>query len=172
MDLVVIPDPVVPHRGTLIFEGREIPCALGRGGVRADKREGDGATPIGRFPIRRVMFREDRLGKLTTALPAAAIARDDGWCDDADDAAYNKPVKLPYAGRTESMWRDDHVYDAVVILGHNDDPVVAGAGSAIFLHMAKPEYTGTEGCVAVARDDLFKVLKALKPGDGIEIRAA
>lgn len=143
-------------------------CAIGRGGIGAKGGEGDGITPVGTFPIRRVLYRPDRVS-LRTKLPAAAIAEDDGWCDAPNDPNYNMPVKLPYAASHERMWREDRLYDVVVVLGYNDDPVIAGKGSAIFLHVARPDYGPTEGCVALALPDLLEALKALLPGDTIRI---
>jgi L,D-peptidoglycan transpeptidase YkuD (ErfK/YbiS/YcfS/YnhG family) len=154
MDIVVsAPDRIAWNETT-------VRCAVGRGGITADKHEGDGATPAGRFPLRRVLFRADRAAPPQTALPVAAIAPDDGWCDDPDDPAYNRPVKRPYPGRHEALWRDDEAYDLIVVVGHNDDPVVPGAGSAIFIHVALPGYPPTEGCVALARDDLQALVAA------------
>ncbi len=144
-------------------------CALGRSGIRRDKREGDGATPAGRFPLRRVLYRADRLPRPETALDVAAISPEDGWCDDPDDPLYNRPVRLPYPGRHERLWRRDGLYDVIVVLGHNDAPPVPGAGSAIFLHVAAPDYAPTEGCIALARDDLLKVLAECAPGDALSV---
>lgn len=143
-------------------------CAIGRGGIGVKGGEGDGITPIGTFPVRRVLYRRDRVS-LRTKLPASAIAENDGWCDAPDDPNYNRPVKLPYAASHERMWRDDRLYDVVVVLGYNDDPVIAGKGSAIFLHVARPDYGPTEGCVALALPDLLQVLEKLSPGDSIRI---
>jgi len=143
-------------------------CAIGRGGIGAKGGEGDGITPIGTFPVRRVLYRPDRVS-LRTKLPASAIAENDGWCDAPDDPNYNMPVKLPYAASHEHMWREDRLYDVVVVLGYNDDPVIAGKGSAIFLHVAQPDYGPTEGCVALALPDLLAVLEKLSPGDSIRI---
>ena len=158
--------------GWLDIGGTRRRCALGPGGVvaAADKREGDGASPAGVWPMRRVLYRPDQGLAPSTALPLAAIAEDDGWCDAPDDPAYNRPVKLPYPASAERMWRDDRLYDLVVILGHNDDPPAAGLGSAIFLHLAKPDYAPTHGCVAVAREDLEALLAKVQPGDAVEIR--
>ena len=147
-----------------MWKDRRVRCALGRGGVRAEKREGDGATPIGCFPLRGVLYRPDRLPAPETRLPVQPIAEDDGWCDEPNDPAYNRPVKLPYPASHERMWREDGLYDLVVILGHNDDPPEPGAGSAIFLHLARPNYEPTEGCVALSRDDLLELLKGCAPG--------
>lgn len=159
--------------GWLDLGVRRVRCALGPAGVvaAADKREGDGASPAGVWPIRQALYRPDRGPAPATALPLAAIAEDDGWCDAPEDPAYNRPVRLPYAASAERMWRDDHLYDLVLILGHNDDPPVPGLGSAIFLHLAKPDYAPTHGCVAVAREDLEALLRAAKPGDAVAIRA-
>jgi L,D-peptidoglycan transpeptidase YkuD (ErfK/YbiS/YcfS/YnhG family) len=157
--------------GGFDLEGRRLRCALGPAGVVAavDKREGDGATPAGAWPLRRVLYRPDRRAPPATALPVAAIAPDDGWCDAPADLAYNRPVKLPYAASAERLWRDDGLYDLVVILGHNDDPVVPAAGSAIFLHQAAPDYAPTQGCVALAPGDLEALLAAARPGDALVV---
>jgi L,D-peptidoglycan transpeptidase YkuD (ErfK/YbiS/YcfS/YnhG family) len=148
-------------------------CALGRGGVIAQalKAEGDGASPAGVWPLRRVLYRPDRRPAPRTALPAQPIAPDDGWCDDPADLNYNRPVAHPYPGSAERLWREDGVYDLVVVLGYNDDPVVPGKGSAIFMHLARPDYAPTEGCVALARADLEALLARAKPGDAVEIKA-
>ncbi len=142
-------------------------CALGRAGVTADKREGDGATPAGCWPLKRVLYRPDRLSAPVTAFPVAALSPDDGWCDDPDDARYNQPVRLPYAARHEVLWRDDGIYDVIVVLAHNDDPPVPGSGSAIFLHVARDDYGPTEGCVALALPELRAVLREAGPGSRV-----
>ena len=162
MDLIVWPEvpSQAPHRGIALFGGTRFRCALGRRGVRADKREGDGATPAGRWLIQRVLYRADRLSAPRTRLPLAMIARDDGWCDDSGDPRYNRPVRLPHVGGAERLWRDDGVYDIVAVLAFNLNPVVPDAGSAIFLHLARPDYGPTEGCVALAMPDLLSVLEA------------
>ncbi len=150
---------------------REYRCALGPAGIVAEKREGDGATPAGRFPLRRVLYRPDRMDAPETGLPAAALRPEDGWCDAPGDPNYNKPVSLPYPASHERLWRDDGVYDIIVILGHNDDPPIPGRGSAIFLHVARPGYTDTEGCVALALEDLTALLASCGPGDHLTVRA-
>lgn len=155
--------------GLLSWAGGEMRCALGRTGIRADKREGDGATPAGVFPLRRLLYRPDRLALPTTSLETLAIRPDDGWCDDPADPRYNRPVRLPYPARHEALWRDDRLYDLVVVLGHNDDPVVPGRGSAVFLHVAAADYAPTAGCVAVATGDLLDLLAACRPADRLAI---
>ncbi|MEI9891460.1 MAG: L,D-transpeptidase family protein [Caulobacteraceae bacterium] len=159
-------------RGRVVWPGHEVRAAIGRGGFlpAGEKREGDGAGPIGAWPIRRVLYRPDKLGPPKTGLPTQAIRRTTAGATPPLDEAYNHPVTLPYPASAERMWRDDHVYDLVVVLGHNDDPTVPDAGSAIFLHLARPDYSPTEGCVALARPDLEALLAAAKPGDLLEIR--
>ena len=144
-------------------------CAFGRGGIAHKEREGDGVTPVGNFPIRRVLYRADRLEAPGTLLACAALAPDDGWCDAPGDAAYNLPVALPYRASAEALWREDHLYDIIVPLGFNDEPVVAGRGSAIFLHLARPDYGPTEGCLALGLADLLALLAAARPGDILAI---
>ena len=159
--------------GWLDLGARKVRCALGPAGVipAAAKREGDGASPAGVWPIREVIYRPDRGPPPATQVRVRAMAPDDGWGDDPADPAYNRPVRLPYPASAEAMWRDDALYDIVVVLGHNDDPVVPGAGSAIFLHVARPDFGPTHGCVALARADLEDLLARAHPGDAVEIRA-
>lgn len=158
------------------FEGLEAPvrCALGRAGVvaAAAKREGDGATPLGAWPLREALFRPDRGPPPATALPLEALGPEDGWSDDPTDPLYNQPLMLPHAWGHERLWREDGLYDLIVPLGYNDDPAVPGLGSAIFLHCAAPGHAPTVGCVALARDDLLQVLARAAPGDVLEVRLA
>ncbi|MCP5364298.1 MAG: L,D-transpeptidase family protein [Hyphomicrobiales bacterium] len=165
MDIHVSPD------GTLSWQDHRFRCALGRSGVSAHKREGDGATPAGAFVLRELFFRADRLPPPETGLAVQAIEPEAGWCDDAQDPGYNRLVRLPYSGRHERLWRDDHLYDVLVVIGHNDDPVIPGCGSAIFLHVAGADYPPTEGCVALALDDLLYVMRDVQPGDRIVIQS-
>lgn len=158
------------HRGTLRAAGHVYDCALGPSGVRAEKREGDGGTPAGVYPLRAIWYRTDRLPQPASTLPQHGIERDDGWCDAPADPNYNRPVKLPYRASAEKMWRDDSVYDLVVILGHNDDPPVPGKGSAIFLHIANQAFGPTEGCVALQREDLLALAQLMTPASVIDIR--
>ena len=165
-------DVDVFREGKFCILGSTFRCALGKAGVvtAAEKAEGDNKSPLGSWPLRRVLYRHDRGSAPETALPTRALTPSDGWCDDPADPAYNRPVRLPYPARHETLWRDDHVYDVIVVLGHNDDPPIAGAGSAIFLHLAHDDYRGTEGCVALARTDLLKVIGQLEPGARLNLR--
>ena len=158
--------------GLLHASGRSIRCSIGRSGTvaAADKREGDGATPLGAWPIRAVLLRPDRVAAPAgLTLPWRWIRPDDGWSDAVTDPAYNRPVRHPHAYSAERLWREDGLYDIIVILGHNDAPAVAGLGSAIFLHCWRDGAT-TEGCVALPKDELLGVLPQIVPGDPLTIR--
>jgi L,D-peptidoglycan transpeptidase YkuD (ErfK/YbiS/YcfS/YnhG family) len=144
-------------------------CAVGRGGIGDKLREGDGITPLGVWPLRRVLYRADRLEAPRTALPLASIAPEDAWCDVPGDPNYNRLVRLPYASIDERLWRDDELYDVLAVVGFNDNPIVAGKGSAIFLHVARPDYTPTAGCVALTLTDLLDALAQFKPRDRLVV---
>jgi L,D-peptidoglycan transpeptidase YkuD (ErfK/YbiS/YcfS/YnhG family) len=151
------------------------PCSIGRSGaISAElKQEGDGFSPTGSFPIRQVFYRADRIpAPQVNHIPIRALTPQDGWCDDLNDAAnYNRHVALPYARSHEELWRDDHVYDIIVVLGHNDDPVRLGKGSAIFMHIATDDFAPTAGCVAMKIDDLLQLLQQASAGSTVEIQS-
>jgi L,D-peptidoglycan transpeptidase YkuD (ErfK/YbiS/YcfS/YnhG family) len=150
--------------GSLTF-----PCALGRAGTARRKVEGDGASPVGRFGLIGCYYRADRGRRPRTGLPLSEISPQDGWCDDPADRRYNQPVALPYPARHERLWRDDHLYDVVVDIACNRSPIVKGRGSAIFLHLARPGFAPTEGCVAVEGAAMRKLLPLIGPRTRIEI---
>jgi L,D-peptidoglycan transpeptidase YkuD (ErfK/YbiS/YcfS/YnhG family) len=151
---------VVHPDGRLVLRGQVFRAALGRSGVLASKQEGDGATPAGNLPLRRVLYRADREATPRCAVSVEPIAPMDGWCDDPASPDYNRMIRLPHAARHEALWREDGLYDIVGVLGWNDAPVRPGRGSAIFLHVARPDFRPTEGCVAVAAADLRAILAA------------
>ncbi len=156
--------------GRVSWPGGAAPAVCGRGGGCADKREGDGASPAGTFPLLHGYYRADRVAAPPTGLPMRALRPDDAWVDDPADPNYNRPVSLPYPAHVEEMWRADGLYDLLVLIGYNTDPPVPGRGSAIFLHVARPDFAPTEGCIAVAREILAGVLGLLGPGSRITIR--
>ncbi len=152
------------RRGVLLAAGRTLPCALGKSGRKALKREGDGATPLGDFRLEGVFYRPDRCPRPRTGLPLKAISPRDGWCDAPGDRNYNRRVRHPYPASAEAMWRADGLYDVVVVLDCNRRPRIRGRGSAIFMHVARPGFEPTEGCIALRRPDLLRVLSALRRG--------
>ena len=156
---------------TLTAFGVTMACVIGRhGACPADaKREGDGCTPLGRFPLRAALLRPDRVATPATALPWRWLRPADGWSDDPRDPDYNRPVSHPRPFSAEALWRDDGVYDVIIPIGWNDVPVTAGHGSAIFLHCTRPDFAPTEGCVAVPRAALLAILAELTIASAIEI---
>lgn len=148
--------------------GRRYPCTIGRGGIRTDKREGDGATPVGLHRIVAALYRPDRMARpVPWALP---VRRGDLWSDDVTQSDYNQMVRAPYAGRHERLWRADRLYDLVVVLDWNWPHADPGRGSAIFMHRWRRPGAPTEGCVALNPTDLQAILKQILPGDIVEVR--
>ena len=144
-------------------DGVIIPAVIGRSGLiaAADKREGDGATPRGIWPLREVMFRPDRIDTPQSGLDLRPLAPGDGWCDDPAAEAYNQRVDLPFTASHETLWRQDHAYDIIIPLGYNDDPAIAHRGSAIFFHCLEDGRSHTEGCVAIRLADMLGLLPRL-----------
>lgn len=146
----------------LVFAGAaRCRAALGRSGIRIDKREGDGATPKGRFRPRRVWWRADRGPRPRTGLPVRRVHPTDGWCEDPTDRRYNRPVRMSQHAAGDRLWRDDPLYDLIVELDHNTRPRVAHRGSAVFIHVARPGFRPTAGCVALDAADLRRLLTRL-----------
>ncbi|MBW4023296.1 MAG: L,D-transpeptidase family protein [Proteobacteria bacterium] len=160
---VLMPD------GLLRLDRERFPACFGRGGITREKMEGDGATPAGLLPLRRVYYRADRVPPPRAACPIEPLSPDDGWCDDPGDPSYNRAVRLPYVGRHEQLWRVDSLYDVVGVLGWNDAPPIRDRGSAIFLHLARADRAPTDGCVALDPDHLREVLA--KGLTAIDVRA-
>lgn len=148
-----------------------MPCRLGRSGTIQMKREGDGATPLGEWPLRQVFYRPDRLPRPISGLPVSPIARNQGWSEKPADPSYNRLVTLPHPFAHEFMWRDDHLYDLVVVVGHNDDPPIKGMGSAIFIHLLRETGEPTAGCVGLRREDLWRLLPRLGPQTRLVVRS-
>ncbi len=164
-------DLLVTTGGTAEWRARRIRCALGLSGIAGDKREGDGATPAGTLSLLRVLYRADRIVPPDTELALAALRPDDGWCDAPEDASYNRQIRLPHGASCEALWRDDHVYDLIVITDFNAAPVAPHRGSAIFLHVARPGYAPTEGCIAFALEDLRLIVNGWRAADRVRITA-
>jgi L,D-peptidoglycan transpeptidase YkuD (ErfK/YbiS/YcfS/YnhG family) len=156
-------------RGWLTAGGQTIKVALGRGGIRANKREGDGSTPKGTFRPRQLWWRADRHPRPSTFLPVRAIGPEDAWCEDASSRHYNQPVRLASNQGGDRLTRDDHLYDFIIEIDHNTRPRIAGRGSAVFLHLARPDFSPTAGCVSMTRGAMLRLLKRLGPETRIVI---
>ena len=157
-------------RGWLVAGPLAFPVALGRGGIKANKREGDGATPRGTFKLRRLWWRADRAPLPHTRLPVRRIRQNDGWCEDPSARAYNQPVVVPEGSKADRLWRQDRLYDFVIELDHNTRPRIAGRGSAVFVHVARPGFAPTAGCVALKADALRNLLARFGPQTRIDIQ--
>jgi len=167
----VIPDENDQRCGRVVGPLFDEACALGKHGVvcESDGREGDGKTPAGTYPLRQVFFRPDREELPICALPCEALSADYGWCDAPDSPYYNKLVRLPFGKSHERLWRKDSLYDLIVVIGHNDAPVVPGLGSAIFMHVAREGFAPTLGCVALEVQALRRLLRMIEMGDQLQI---
>ena len=157
-------------RGVLLAGHHAIPVVLGRSGIAADKREGDGATPRGRFALIRLWWRADRAPRPRTLLPVRRIDPALAWCENPADRRYNRPFRRSANEPGDRLWRPDHLYDLMIEISHNTRPRVAGRGSAVFLHVARPDRSGTAGCVALDARDLWRLLGRLGPDTRIDIR--
>jgi L,D-peptidoglycan transpeptidase YkuD (ErfK/YbiS/YcfS/YnhG family) len=159
--LTVRRKPSNPARGWLTAGSLALPVALGRSGIKANKREGDGATPRGAFRLKRLWWRADRHARPPTLLPVRRIGPHDGWCEDPFDRHYNQPVTVPKGSKADRLTRKDSLYDFIIELDHNTRPRVAGRGSAVFIHVARPGFAPTAGCVALSLNSLRRLLARL-----------
>ncbi|MFS8369688.1 L,D-transpeptidase family protein [Acetobacter indonesiensis] len=169
MMIHVKPDTCSGSRAQLHCRHKTMSAVLGKNGVTYSKQEGDNATPIGNFSLRKIFYRADRVAKPQSILPVEPLCPQDGWCDDPADPRYNQHVTLPYPGRHEQLWREDHVYDIIVVIGYNDHKSEPYRGSAIFMHLQRSDQNPTEGCVALTEQDLRYVLS--EGADSIQIHA-
>jgi L,D-peptidoglycan transpeptidase YkuD (ErfK/YbiS/YcfS/YnhG family) len=157
------------RRGWLTAGGMTIPVALGRGGIIANKREGDGGTPKGTFYPRRLWWRADRHIRPRTFLPIRAIGPADAWCEDPVDRHYNQPIRLAHGQSGDRLMREDHLYDFIIEIDHNTIPCVPGRGSAVFLHLARENFGPTAGCVSMTHSAMLRLLQRLGPQTRIVI---
>lgn len=158
-----------PRRGWLTADGLTLPVALGRGGIKANKREGDGGTPRGVFRPRRLWWRADRHVRPRTFLPVRAIGAGDAWCEDPADRHYNQAIRLGPDAAGDRLRREDHLYDFIVEIDHNFSPRVAGRGSAVFLHLARVNFSPTAGCISMTRSAMLRLLRRMGPQTRIVI---
>jgi L,D-peptidoglycan transpeptidase YkuD (ErfK/YbiS/YcfS/YnhG family) len=158
-----------PRRGWLTAGGQSVPVALGRGGIRANKREGDGGTPKGTFRPRQLWWRADRHPRPRTLLPVRAIRPEDAWCEDPASRHYNQPMRLHRERSGDRLTRDDQLYDFIVEIDHNGIPRIAGRGSAVFLHLARDNFGPTAGCVSMTKSAMLRLLRRLGPRTRIVI---
>ena len=145
--------------GNISFNHLKLSCTLGKNGIKKNKTEGDGATPSGIYPLREILYRQDRIHLTRVALKINPINKYDGWCDQPNDINYNSKITLPYNSSAESLWRNDCRYDIIIVIGYNDKPIIHGKGSAIFMHITDNYLKPTEGCIAVKLEDMLSIIK-------------
>ena len=153
----------------LFIKEEKLQCAIGLNGLTENKREGDLSTPVGTFRFDRIYYRADRLGNLKFIMNSSIINKNDGWCDDQKSDLYNQHIQFPFKESAEHLYRDDHIYDIICVLNYNTSPIIPGRGSAIFLHIANPDFSGTEGCIAIEREALINTATNLTADSTIRI---
>jgi L,D-peptidoglycan transpeptidase YkuD (ErfK/YbiS/YcfS/YnhG family) len=157
-------------RGWLLAGPWQIRVAIGRAGIRVNKREGDGATPRGVFRLVRLWWRRDRWPRPGSALPTLAIAADDAWCEDPKDRRYNRPIKIRPGSAGDPLRRADALYDFIIEIDHNTRPSIPGRGSAVFVHVARDNFAPTAGCVTLEAKALLQLLRRVGLKTRIEIQ--
>ena len=153
----------------LVYKNYKAKCAIGKRGIRYKKKEGDLITPKGRYKIKYILYRKDRVKKILSKIKKIEIKKDMGWCDDPKSKNYNKLVRLPSAFSCEKIYKKENIYDIVIVLNYNMNPIIRNKGSAIFIHVAKKNYKKTEGCVALKKIHLLKIIKQLQKNTTIKI---
>jgi len=145
----------------LIYDNYKVKCALGKRGIGKKKKEGDFVTPMGLFKIKYLLYRKDKIKKIKTKLKKIAIRKNMGWCDDPKSSQYNKLIRLPHNYNYEKLYKKNNIYDIVLVLDYNMSPIKKNKGSAIFIHVARNNYNDTEGCVAIRKVNLLKIIKEI-----------
>ena len=160
---------IIVKKNILSFDNMSFKCAVGKNGITNNKAEGDGCTPAGEYSIIQIYYRQDKVVLPSIRIPSIAISKNLGWCDDVNSDYYNKIITFPFKHRAEILYRNDNIYDILCVIDYNRNPVVKNKGSAIFLHIAKPNYAGTEGCIALNEPDLIRLLTEINIKTNIQI---
>tara|TARA_Y200000002_G_C22348337_1_gene523947 strand:+ start:119 stop:619 length:501 start_codon:yes stop_codon:yes gene_type:complete len=160
---------ILINKKYLTYNNYKAKCAIGKRGIGNKKKEGDLITPKGQYKIKYILYRKDRIKKIQTKLKKFQIKKNMGWCDDRNSKKYNKLVKLPSNYGYEKLYKKENIYDIILVLNYNMNPILKGRGSAIFIHISKKNYKKTEGCIAIKKIDLLKILKELKINTKVKI---
>lgn len=160
---------VVKKNGYLYYKNLKFRCAVGRSGIKKKKIEGDGVTPKGKYKIIKIYYRKDKIKNLKTKIKKIEIKKNMGWCDDPMSNVYNKQIKIPSNQHHEKLYRNDNLYDILLVLNYNFNPIKKKEGSAIFLHVASSLYKDTEGCIALKKKDLIMLVSYIKKNEEISI---
>ena len=160
---------IVKKTGYLKYKNLKFRCSLGEAGIMKKKEEGDNITPKGEFKIIKVYYRDDKIKNITTSIKKIKIKKNTGWCDDPNSKFYNKQIKLPSKFSHEKLYRNDNLYDLILVSNYNMNPIIKNKGSAIFIHVAKNSYEKTKGCIALKKKHLIKLLSQIKKDTRIKI---
>jgi len=161
---------IVKKHGYLKYKNFKFRCSLGKAGVKKKLKEGDNITPKGTFKLLKVFYRQDKIKKIKTKLKKIIIKKNFGWCDDPKSVFYNKLIKFPFKESHEKLYRSDNIYDLLVVLNYNTNPIIKNKGSAIFIHVAKKRFNKTAGCIALKKKDLLILLVNIKKNTKVKIR--
>ena len=160
---------IVINKKYLTYENYKVKCALGKRGIAYKRKEGDFVTPKGKYKIKYILYRKDRIKKIDTKIKKIAIKKNMGWCNDSKSKNYNRLIKLPSVYNFEKLFKNNNTYDILIVLDYNMNPTIKNKGSAIFIHVAKKNYKKTEGCIALKKNDLLKIIKKLKKNTVVKI---
>tara|TARA_E500000178_G_scaffold29507_1_gene26760 strand:- start:508 stop:1008 length:501 start_codon:yes stop_codon:yes gene_type:complete len=160
---------ILINKRYLIYNQYKVKCAVGKRGIGLKKKEGDSITPIGEYKIKYILYRSDRIKKIQSKLKKTIIKKNMGWCDDPKSDKYNKLINLPYTYSYERLFKKENIYDIILVLNYNMNPIKRGKGSAIFIHVAKKNYKKTQGCVAVKKSDLLRLIKEIRVNTKVKI---
>ena len=160
---------IVKKSGYLKYKNLKFRCALGKAGIKKKKREGDNVTPKGIFKINKIYYRPDKINNIKTLIKKIKIKKNMGWCDDSSSSFYNQQIKLPSKFSHERLYRNDNLYDLILILNYNTNPIMKNKGSAIFIHIAKKYYRKTKGCIALKKKNLIELASKIKKNTKIKI---
>ena len=160
---------IVINKKYLTYENYKVKCALGKRGIAYKRKEGDFVTPKGKYKIKYILYRKDRIKKIDSKIKKIAIKKNMGWCNDSKSKNYNRLIKLPSVYNFEKLFKNNNTYDILIVLDYNMNPTIKNKGSAIFIHVAKKNYKKTEGCIALKKNDLLKIIKKLKKNTVVKI---
>ena len=160
---------ILINKKYLTFNNYKVKCVVGKRGIGFKRKEGDFITPKGTYKVKYILYRKDRVKKIQTKIKKIAIRKDMGWCDDPKSKNYNKLIKLPYAYNFEKLFRKENNYDIILVLNYNMNPVIKNKGSAIFIHIAKKKFKKTEGCIALKKIHLLKIIRRINKNTAIKI---
>mgnify|MGYP001226354804 CR=1 FL=1 len=160
---------ILINKTYLTYNNYKAKCAIGKRGIGYKRKEGDFLTPQGKYKIKYILYRKDRVKKIKTNIKKIEIKKNMGWCNDPKSKDYNKLVKLPFVYSCEKLYKKENIYDLILVLNFNMNPIIKKKGSAIFIHVAKKNYKKTEGCVALKKIHLLKIIKKLKKNTKVNI---